>query len=228
MRRTAWLPQAVILVGCLLCIGLALNIASIHARTPPKPPGIPKPDDFVIHLPWTAGRAVSIGHSYGQGEHDNKDMYALDFFIEQGSGGASGHEKDVHTIASGTVLWADWYQGASTWKCLGNSVAIAHEGAGASYVSFYAHLESIDQSVDVGKPINQGAVIGTVGNTGSGALGCETFDSHLHFVLYKDADTGTLQNPHPPDNATPVGLPPVGGAQLWGFLMTSRSSTDRW
>jgi hypothetical protein len=214
-------PLFLLLIGIFLV--KLIVVYEVLAVTPPIPPGVAKPSDFIITLPWVVNRAVSLGAwDYGnEGDHSGEDLHALDFFVQQGSGGAAGHESDIRAIAAGTVVWSGWWspQGSSTWKCYGNSVAIAHEGAGLSYVSFYTHLDSITAAASQeGNYINRGDVIGTEGNTGSGLLGCLTFGTHLHFVIYKDANSGTLQNPHPPDGGTPVVPEPFVGKDIYeGF-----------
>jgi len=192
MRRTAWLPQAVILVGCLLCIGLVLGIASIHARTPPEH-GIAKPDNFLIHLPWESGSSHLAYYSYGSpgSDHFGLDRYAIDFDLNGGT---------VYPIASGTVIWKDWIDG------YGNVVLIEHTSEFDDYVSLYAHLDSI--SVTQGQNVDIATPIGVEGNTG-------TTKRHLHFALRycPNAQVGQW-----PSNCTAVVPEPILGQEVYEGL----------
>jgi murein DD-endopeptidase MepM/ murein hydrolase activator NlpD len=170
-----------------------------------------KPADFIITLPWGSvsqelTRSVlagygpdggSLSHEHTGGVKITNDHYALDFGLSSSD--------DVRAVASGTVQWAGWFGQSSKWTCFGKSVSIAHDGAGRSYTSFYAHMSLIDPSVESGKYVKQGDVIGKAGNTGNGAsweIGrtsgtCPTFGDHLHWALYHNANA--------PKNSPPYG-----------------------
>ncbi len=67
----------------------------------------------------------------------------------------------------------------------GNYIMILHEN---NYVTLYAHLESV--YVHEGQAVNQGDIIGLMGNTGN------SFGAHLHFEVrkYKGVPIGNLHN----------------------------------
>ena len=72
----------------------------------------------------------------------------------------------------GTVTFSGTKQG------YGNTVMI-DDGSGT--VTLYAH--NTQNGVSVGDTVNQGAVIGTVGQTGN-AAGQPTSEEHVHFGVY--------------------------------------------
>ena len=60
---------------------------------------------------------------------------------------------------------------------------------------FYAHLSEVAPGVVPGEPVDTGAVLGRVGNTGYGPPGREDrFPPHLHFGI---EDPGGWENPYP-------------------------------
>ncbi len=74
----------------------------------------------------------------------------------------------VHATASGRVVWIGWNGG------YGSTVIIKHQGV---YRTLYAHLSGYRSNLHVGEFIEQGKVIGYVGQTGL-ATG-----PHLHYEL---------------------------------------------
>lgn len=83
----------------------------------------------------------------------------------------------IVAVADGEVLSASYH-----WSW-GNNVLIYHNG---TYSTRYAHMSSM--AVYAGQYVNQGQVIGFVGNTGY------SFGNHLHFEVYQN---GTRINPYP-------------------------------
>jgi murein hydrolase activator len=79
---------------------------------------------------------------------------------------------DVLVIAPGEVVLVDW------WRGYGQLVLMRHPDG---YYTLYGHLES--RSVEVGEILNEGALIGTVGNTGrlDGV-------AQLHFEIMKEEE----------------------------------------
>ena len=65
---------------------------------------------------------------------------------------------------------------------LGNVVIIGHEMGCRTYYSLYAHLDTIDSRVKVGKKVDVGQTIGVAGATGNGKRS-NWKKSHLHFEL---------------------------------------------
>lgn len=75
--------------------------------------------------------------------------------------------------ASGTVINAKWTGG------YGNAVYLQHHIEGKDYITEYGHLSAI--GVKVGDVVEQGEVIGLMGNTG------RSTGPHLHFGLQENA-----------------------------------------
>jgi murein DD-endopeptidase MepM/ murein hydrolase activator NlpD len=76
----------------------------------------------------------------------------------------------------------------------GNTVIVKHDIEGNVFYSFYAHLENIEKSISVGKKVDGGDKLGTVGASGYGCQnywrigedGCNAsgfLDRHLHFEI---------------------------------------------
>jgi murein DD-endopeptidase MepM/ murein hydrolase activator NlpD len=85
----------------------------------------------------------------------------------------------VVTVANGTITFAGWNEG------YGNLVQIRHANG---LTSGYAHLSRIAPGIRSGRSVQQGELIGWVGQTGL-ATG-----PHLHFMMAKK---GTPINPIP-------------------------------
>jgi len=90
---------------------------------------------------------------------------------------ATADSAPVQAVAKGTVTFAGWEAG------YGNLVRIKHAG-GLS--TGYAHLSRIAAGVRVGTTVDQGELIGSVGQTGL-ATG-----PHLHYMMAKN---GKVINP---------------------------------
>jgi murein DD-endopeptidase MepM/ murein hydrolase activator NlpD len=117
--------------------------------------------------------------------------------------------KPIHAIADGIVLLNQQQTGAS----FGNILIIGHKLVdGQVIASVYAHMEK--QSTEkqstyaVGKPVSKGAVIGTIGKSGTEA-------PHLHFEIarpdgvYFKADTDGMKIIIRTDS--PLGIPAIQG-----------------
>lgn len=80
----------------------------------------------------------------------------------------------IRASAAGTIIKTGVIQSA-----YGIQIQIKHSN---TYTTMYAHLDSIDSSIEVGKDVKQGDVIGYVGTTGNST------GYHLHFTIYKDGE----------------------------------------
>jgi len=103
------------------------------------------------------GRLCSPAHGPVISEFGRKVHPQFNTVIPQNGieiGAAAG--SPVRAVAPGTVRFAQWFQG------YGNLVIVEH---GGGYYTIYAHLA--DFRVGPGARVNKGAVLGTVGDTGS-------------------------------------------------------------
>ncbi|MCL4264744.1 MAG: peptidoglycan DD-metalloendopeptidase family protein [Anaerolineae bacterium] len=170
---------------------IVLYYVPSFARTPPDH-GLPKPDDFLLHLPFSLGQnSTLISHTYGRpefgqhGNHTGPDYYAIDFNL---NGGA------IRPASRGTVIIARWYDehlnpANTSLTCYGRMVLVRHSGDFGDYVSIYTHLNSIN--VTEGQDVELGNIIGIEGDSGSGRTyrrnnvieSCGTWPRHLHFAL---------------------------------------------
>jgi murein DD-endopeptidase MepM/ murein hydrolase activator NlpD len=103
----------------------------------------------------------------------------------------------VQAVAKGTVTFAGWDSG------YGNLVQIRHSGGLATG---YAHLSSIAAGIRAGAAIDQGKLVGRVGQTGL-ATG-----PHLHFMMSK---AGRPINPRSMQSEPPI---PIDATLLPSFL----------
>lgn len=96
--------------------------------------------------------------------------------------GPNGRITNVLSVAEGVVVRTvegcvvgDSGCGAG-W---GNYVAIEHQGDTGKFYTLYAHLETNTVAVNVGDKVNNGTVLGRMGNTGN------SFGAHLHFEVHQ-------------------------------------------
>ncbi|MCP8968126.1 SH3 domain-containing protein [Ectobacillus ponti] len=87
---------------------------------------------------------------------------------------------EVKAAAAGTVC-KSYYSNS-----YGNVVFVAHRLNGTLYTTVYAHLKS--RSVNVGQQVQQGQLLGYMGNTG------DATGQHLHFELHKGEWTSGKTN----------------------------------
>ncbi len=102
------------------------------------------------HFPFPAKGVVEVG--FGKVVNPRFNTVTVQKGIDVRA--AAGSE--VASIAPGTVVFAGWLKG------YGNLVIIDH---GGTYHSLYAHLGSLE--VEVGNEVEEGVVLGQVGDTGS-------------------------------------------------------------
>lgn len=118
-------------------------------------------------LSWPTPGHTRVTSNYGNRVHPinrTKSFHTgIDIAAPQGS--------NLHTTASGKVLFAGW-RGA-----YGNAVIIDH---GGSMSTFYGHLSAI--SVKAGQEVKMNEVIGKIGSTGWST------GPHLHFEVRLDGD----------------------------------------
>ncbi len=97
-------------------------------------------------------RRISSGYSYSR-KHPILGIYRPHLGIDY----AAPRGTPVYSAADGTVIFS------GTKKQYGNNVCIRH---GASYKTYYGHLNKIQSNIKPGVHVKQGQMIGTVGATG--------------------------------------------------------------
>ena len=164
-------------------VGILLSIALLFGAIPMSAEAALGGRDWKWPVPATSTISSCYGEQRTSGTH-----YALDI---SAGGGAS-----IYASYSGEVIYTftgcpyDSAKPNATCSCgkcgdLGNSVYIRHSYNGASYVSRYGHLRSVN--VSVGQKVTKDTVIGTVGSTG-GSTG-----NHLDFMIYKGTSTSVVK-----------------------------------
>ncbi|GIK83229.1 MAG: peptidase M23 [Alphaproteobacteria bacterium] len=145
----------------------AAQAAAAAEATPdvaPSPPVAgPTQDESSSGLIWPVNGTVTspFGARWGR-MHEGIDI-----------GAAEG--TPIQAAKSGTVIMANYNGGYGNYTCIDH---------GGGFSTCYAHQSSI--SVSVGEQVNQGDVIGAVGNTGA------SMGAHLHFETRVN---GTAQDP---------------------------------
>lgn len=119
----------------------------------------------------------------------------LDSFGDPRSGGRS-HEgvdimatlgQEVYAVADATITT----QADATASLSGNAWGLTSVLTGTYY--FYAHLSAFAPGLALGQRVNQGDLIGYVGDTGNPGVG----NYHLHFEVHPGSQRSAAVNPIP-------------------------------
>ena len=127
----------------------------------------------------------------------------------------------ILAAGAGTVIWAGWglftEAPLNTNDPYGQAVAIKHDFGyrGQQLYTIYAHMEAINATV--GQWVEQGDVIGYVGDTG------QTTGPHLHFEVRLGENTF-----HHTYNPELWMSPPQGWGVLVGRIMDKKGKLLRW
>jgi murein DD-endopeptidase MepM/ murein hydrolase activator NlpD len=127
-------------------------------------------DKYTYELPFGIGKSYLVSQGYfGNVSHDK--IKALDFTMDEGT--------MIYAMRDGVVVDVKEYSnvGCPSNECLkeANFITILHDD---NSFSEYAHLKKNGASVNVGKKVKRGELIGYSGNTGW-ATG-----PHLHIEVY--------------------------------------------
>jgi murein DD-endopeptidase MepM/ murein hydrolase activator NlpD len=121
-------------------------------------------------------RIVETGTEIKKGQI-TKEEYLANWGIHAGVDISSAETNRIFSVYDGIVVSA-----LTSNINGGNKVVIEHKVGSSRFYSFYFHLESYN--VDVGESVQNGQVIGAMGDTGSpGAV-------HLHFEVRKEPGIG--------------------------------------
>lgn len=176
-----------------LCVALLCAIASVRWGGMPRSLEVP-----VAGLPRE--RVTSTWHAARSGGRRHE---GIDLFARPGTPVVS---------ASRGVVWK-----VGNDPLGGQVVTVLGEGPALYY---YAHLDTFASGLRRGDPIERGAPVGTVGNTGN----ARTTPSHLHFGVYR---IGALRiravDPAPYLRATPGGAA-LGSPERAARLTAASSS----
>jgi hypothetical protein len=169
--------------------------------TAPAAGAVKKPTNFYIVPPWAPSEAHGVTGGYGPliacptdptklcpiGLHTgtkekttHNDYHAIDLGFTEGT--------PVYPTAVGTVIYSGDATGA--WAGYGRIVMLDHVVGNKHFQSLYAHLSSIDPSVEeIGHTVTTVTMIGQSGSAGTTA-------AHLHFALYRGAKFNMTRGPH--------------------------------
>jgi murein DD-endopeptidase MepM/ murein hydrolase activator NlpD len=130
-----------------------ITIPIISLAWPVSPAEEPE-EETITYYPW-----ITSFH----GQVRDTQHYGLDF------DGVTGD--NIHALADGTVYFSGYD------RCSGNLVVLEHD----HWVSYYLHLDTIDESIEEGGEVTQGAVIGTMGEPILSDCG---YGDHLHLEAH--------------------------------------------
>ena len=164
--------------------------------------------DRRIYFPLKGYGVPSIGGKNGEGYRPggyeflggnrHKGHPAQDMFIhdrnQDGLDDRTGRPVEVLALATGVVLstFTEWAPDDAHRHIRGGNYAwIYHPGL--ELFSYYAHLQ--DLRVGLGETVHGGAVIATLGRTGTNAFPSRS-PTHLHFMLLRAADMAPV-DPYP-------------------------------
>ena len=86
----------------------------------------------------------------------------------------------VRAVINGVVVHVNRNIAASNF---GKYVVISHNLDGFNFYSLYAHLNKIDQSIQIGVPLDGGKKLGVLGRTANTREKIESWRAHLHFEI---------------------------------------------
>ena len=132
----------------------ALEETLVHLETEPAPPSAPAPGGSFARLRRRLGPPVAAPIVRDFGRVVDSEFQTETFRSGVVFGAARG--TPVLAVAAGRVRFAGWFRG------YGKLVILDH---GEGYFSVCGHLDAI--AVEVGTPLPRGAMLGTVGETGS-------------------------------------------------------------
>ena len=131
----------------------ARRLADFVATLPPPRAGLTGPGGFAAHkgrLPAPAAGPISVGF----GRVVNPKFNTVT--VQNGVDLDAPRGAPVHAVADGRVVHAGWFKG------YGNLVIVDH---GEGYHTLVAHLDTMKTAM--GEDVEAGAVLGTVGDSGS-------------------------------------------------------------
>lgn len=115
-----------------------------------------------------------------------RTMKGIKFFHTGIDIGVSGNPKGIVVYAAkpGVVSWIE-----ETPNKSGGFGKVVYVKLDDGYYSVYAHLDSIEESLFIGKHIKEAGYIGIMGNTG------DSTDIHLHYEERKTMGKGNSREP---------------------------------
>ena len=146
----------------------AIDEVSATAIDDTVPNGFRSSPNAVVSYPFTDPVVLTDGFGY-------RSAPVAQFHAAQDFGAAEG--TPIWAIASGTISEA----GFITDAC-GFALEIEHEIDGKEVRSRYCHMQYGSHTWSIGDPIDQGDLVGRVGNTGL------SFGAHLHLVIYVEGE----------------------------------------
>lgn len=130
---------------------------------------------------WCFEQYLSPAHTSTGGVGSSNDVQAWDINLKVGSNTDADDGMPVYATASGVV--ENTYAGqANPGNPGAGQVLIKHDANGQIWWSAYLHMTNIN--VSAGDPVTVNTIIGNISDIGAS-------NNHLHFVIYKGANTST-------------------------------------
>jgi murein DD-endopeptidase MepM/ murein hydrolase activator NlpD len=130
-------------------------------------------------IPFSKSDSGKVHYTSGFGPRWGKEHKGMDLAGAQGIKIITPFAGEVYDVNRGAVE-GDHSAGGR----YGNLVGIAHESP--KIFTFYGHLKDVADSIEVGKKVKAGQVIGTLGNTGFST------GPHLHWEVRTEAGGGQI------------------------------------
>jgi len=121
----------------------------------------------------------------------NKYHTGVDYSYTTTSSGKTSSDHNAYVVAKGTVYKIE--KKSSSDHGMGNNVIIEHTMSDCSKrYSTYSHLDSINSSLYLGKPVSGGDKVGVMGGSGYGSS--TYYPKHLHFEMKTCGTSGTCNS----------------------------------
>ncbi len=158
--------------------------------------------DFLVGAPRDYRSGTHNGLDFNCVSTDNDIIAAADgqvIFVVDDYVDATPADRDAVLRNAGDAVDTPFWTLAMLY---GNVVVMDHDidGVDGHIVTIYAHLNEVDEDIQVGQLISQGTVLGSAGNRGTSTAAAGIFDNdssvHLHWELHvDDRPVGYLQDP---------------------------------
>ncbi len=123
--------------------------------------------------PWTSGQFGCV-RTDGRQFHEGADIRCLQH-------DKRGEPTDpVLASAAGSVAYVNAKSALSNY---GNYVVLRHAVEGLEIYTLYAHLSAIDPAIRIGRPVEAGQRVGTMGRTANTRQAITKDRAHLHFEI---------------------------------------------
>lgn len=172
-------PRYIFTIACLVACGPFCGSLSAGSLTWPTPnPAFQLGEPIEKYVQPTASGRVTSGlfgcvRNGGRRFHEGLDLFP----IKRNSRGEA--LDPVYAILPGRVVHVSRSSGHSSY---GRYLVVQHDQEAPAFHSLYAHMASIDTSIEVGTRVESGTILGIMGRSASGYT-IPRSRSHLHLEI---------------------------------------------